>query len=179
MKKNLFITGNPRVGKTTLIKEICLPYREKIGGFYTEEFRQGDERWGFLLKTFSGEEIIFAQKRMSGDYRKGQAKLGKYGIDLAGLEKVGVKAMDEGLEKKDVIVIDEIGQMEIFSDKFREVLVKCLNSEKKVLATIRLHSQPFTDEIKKFANTEILTLDKENYPEVKRKAREWLEQILS
>jgi len=174
MKKNLFITGNPRVGKTTLIKEVCLPYWEKIGGFYTEEFRQGSERWGFVLKTFSGEEVVFAQKKM-----KGQAKLGKYGVDLEALEKVGVKAMEDALVKKEVIVVDEIGQMEIFSDRFREVLVKCLNSEKKVLATIRLHSQPFTDEIKKIANTEILYLKKENYLEVKLETRKWLEKVLS
>jgi nucleoside-triphosphatase THEP1 len=173
MKKNLFISGNPRVGKTTLIKEVCLPYWEKIGGFYTEEFRKEGERWGFLLKTFSNQEAILAQKKM-----KGQAKLGKYGIDLKALEKVGVEALEEALAKKEVIVIDEIGQMEIFSDKFREILVKCLNSEKKVLATIRLHSQPFTDEIKKFANTEVLYLNKENYPEIKLKTRKWLESIL-
>lgn len=172
MKKNLFITGNPGSGKTTLLKEVCLSYLDKIGGFYTEEFRQGNERWGFYLKTFSGEKVIFAQKKM-----KGQAKLGKYGIDLDALERVGVKAMEEALKNKELIVIDEIGQMEIFSDKFREVLVQCLNSPKKVLATIRFRAQPFTDEIKKFAETEILHLTKENYLEVKLKIKKWLENV--
>jgi len=37
MKKNLLITGQPRVGKTTLIKW-CLNYLEdNADGFYTEE----------------------------------------------------------------------------------------------------------------------------------------------
>jgi len=174
MKKNLFITGTPNTGKTTLIKEVCLPWLDDIGGFYTQELREKGERLGFILKTFSGEEIVFAKKGFKSKYR-----VGKYGVDIKALEKVGVKAMEDALNDKKVIVIDEIGLMEISSDKFRAVLVQCLNSPKKVLATIRFRAQPFTDEIKKMAETEVMYLSRENYLEVKDKIRKWLEKALS
>ncbi|MDI6641124.1 MAG: nucleoside-triphosphatase [Elusimicrobiota bacterium] len=199
-KKNVFITSNPAVGKTRLIKEVCMPYVEYLGGFYTEEIReepcerseggqklspqqlsnmaaQRPNKWqskrvGFKLKTFSGEEGILAYKGMKSQYR-----LNKYGIDLKVIEELGVKSMLAALQNKKVIVIDEIGTMECYSDLFRKTVVECLNSTKNVLATIRYKAQPFTDEVKRMANTELILLTTENYLELKQLLRSWLHRI--
>lgn len=169
MSKNLFLSGTAGVGKTTLIKEVTLPYRQKLGGFVTEEMRENGRRQGFVLKTFEGKEGVLALKGRSSPY-----KLNKYGIDLSVLEELGVKAMQEAAQTKELIVIDEIGSMEVISPLFREVLLKCLASPKRVLATIRAGAQPFTDEVKRFQNTEIIALTRDNYLEVKQEVVQWL-----
>ncbi len=172
--KNLFLTSNPGIGKTTLIKEVCLPFIKDIGGFYTEEIIGEGKRVGFKLKTFSGEEGILAQKGMKSQY-----KLNKYGIDIKVVENIGVSSIKKALLEKKLVVIDEIGTMECVSLPFREIVVECLNSNKNVLATIRYKSQPFTDEIKQFQNTEIILLTRENFYDVKMRVKKWLEKILA
>ena len=64
--------------------------------------------------------------------------------------------------------------METFSEPFRKTLLECLMSPKRVLATIRYNSQPFTDEVKRMNDTLMLHLAKENYQEVKSAVKEWL-----
>ena len=79
---------------------------------------------------------------------------------------------------KSLIVIDEIGSMEVMSERFRTVLLECLTSTKPVLATIRAASQPFSDQVKKFSDTQTLLLTKSNYAAVKQQVRKWLETQL-
>jgi nucleoside-triphosphatase len=106
---------------------------------------------------------------------KSPHKLGKYGVDLNALENVGVPALKLALMSKSVIVIDEIGSMEMMSERFRTILLECLTSTKPVLATIRTASQPFSDQVKKFSDTQTLQLTKANYASVKQQVRKWLE----
>ena len=105
---------------------------------------------------------------------KSLLKLNKYGVDPEVLEGLGAEALRKALKSKELIVIDEIGSMEIMSGVFREALMECLNSDKKVLATVRYNAQPFTDEIKKMGNTSLFTLSRENYLEVKKKVKGWI-----
>ena len=47
----VFLTGQPGVGKTTIIKEIAKTFPKKCDGFYTEEIRIGNTRSGFQIIT--------------------------------------------------------------------------------------------------------------------------------
>ena len=67
-----------------------------------------------------------------------------------------------------------ISHWEIVSELFRKTLMECLNSEKRILATVRYNAQPFTDEIKTMKNTAILVLSRENFIEVKNEAKRWI-----
>src|ERR1035438_5520221 len=79
------------------------------------------------------------------------------------------------LMSKDLIVIDEIGSMEMMSERFRTALLECLTSTKPVLATIRAASQPFSDQVKKFSDTQTIILTKSNYNQLKLHVRKWLD----
>jgi len=173
MTKNLFLTGKPASGKTTLIREVTLPRRQHLGGFYTEEIKEGNERRGFLLKAFDGREGILAQKGMQS-----ALKLNKYGIDRNVLEGIGIAALRDAMKSKEIIVIDEIGSMEVLSDLFRQQLLECLNSPKHVLATVRFNAQPFTDEIKKMTDTRLVYLSRGNAAAVKEEVVNWMDSIL-
>ena len=153
-----------------LLRETTLAKREHIGGFYTEHILAGRIRKGFMIRTFDGQDRMLASKGLKSPH-----KLGKYGVDLNALENVGVPALKLALMSKSVIVIDEIGSMEMMSERFRAVLLECLTSTKPVLATIRTAAQPFSDQVKKFSDTQTVVLTKSNYAAVKQQVRKWLE----
>jgi nucleoside-triphosphatase len=146
MKPKVLLTGRPGCGKTTLIKRVVDELARPAGGFYTEGIREAGARVGFKLVTLNGKEAVFAHV----DFKTRQ-RVGKYGLDLTALETVGVKAVREALHAKRLVVIDEIGPMEIRSPIFRDAVSEALDSPEAlgILATISARSLPFTDAIKK------------------------------
>jgi len=68
----------------------------------------------------------------------------------------------------DLIVIDEIGRMELFSPAFREAVERALDSPKLVLGTVMARSHPWVDAIKARSNVslvEVTTLNRSTLPE--------------
>lgn len=167
--KNLFIVGKPGVGKTTMVKEVTLPFREGMGGFYTEEIRETGKRLGFRICSLKGEKGIFAYKGMNSSCR-----LNKYGIDLAILETIGVKSLEEALLTSKIILIDEIGTMEFLSPVFPEIVQRCLDSPLRVLATFRWGTQLFSHNFSPRKDSLTIELTRENFLEVKAQIRDWL-----
>jgi len=163
MIKNIFITGLPGCGKTTLIKEILKELKIPAKGFFTEEIRKEGERVGFKIVTLSKKEGILAEKGFKSPYR-----VSKYGVILKDLEEIGIKEIEEGLKGDFLIVVDEIGKMELFSNKFREVILKALDSKNKILGTIMLKENQFCDKIKQRKDTKVFYLTRENREEVKK-----------
>ncbi len=151
--KNVLLTGRPGVGKTTLIRKISGSLNKKVGGFYTEEIRQDGVRKGFGIKTFDGREGILAHQNIKGRY-----KVSKYGINLQDLEGVAAASIEDAIAEDEVIIIDEIGKMELYSDKFRAAVIRALNSPKQVMATIGAQRHAFLDEIKRHPDVELITV---------------------
>jgi nucleoside-triphosphatase len=169
MVKNFFISGKPGCGKTSLIKEILKELEIPARGFFTEEIRKGGERIGFKILTLNGKEGILAEKGIKSSF-----KVSKYGVILKDLEEIGVKEIEEGLKENSLIVIDEVGKMELFSLKFRNILLAALDSKNKILGTIMLKPNPFCDQIKKRKDTKIFYLTRENFQEIKEKIKNLL-----
>jgi len=147
----ILITGKPGVGKTTLIGKIAERFtNKKVGGFYTDEIRENGIRVGFAIRTYDGKMGILAHIKI-----KSGPKVGKYGVDIASLEKIAVLALDEALKYSELIIIDEIGKMELYSDKFKNAVNRCFNSDKAVIATIMQNKNVFADNIKNRPDVEI------------------------
>jgi nucleoside-triphosphatase len=157
MAKRVLLTGQPGCGKTTLIKRVVNELARPAGGFYTEEIRQGGERVGFKIITLSGEESVFARV----DFKTPQ-RLGKYGLDLAALETIGVEALRTALRARQLVVIDEIGPMELRSASFRDVMNEALDADTRVLASITARSFPFTDAIKDRRDVTVIKVQRDN-----------------
>lgn len=139
----ILLTGPPGCGKTTLIKRVVNEVALPAGGFYTEEIREPGGRVGFKIVTLDGQEAVFAH----ADF-KTPKRVGKYGLDLSALETVGIDALRTAVRAQRLVVIDEIGPMEIRSALFRDVVNEVFDSGLPVLATISARSLPFTDAIK-------------------------------
>jgi nucleoside-triphosphatase len=121
---------------------------------------------GFMIRTTGGKEAVLAEKGL-----KSGRRLGKYGLDLRNLEETGVPALEHALRNSDIIVIDEIGKMELFSGRFRETVMKALDSPKKVVGVIHQSKQPFLDAIRARSDVLLLEVTGANNEEVWRKLK--------
>lgn len=143
VNQKILLSGRPGCGKTTLVKRLVNHFAQSAGGFYTEEIRDRGTRVGFKIATLDGDEVVFAHVEIESS-----ARLGKYWLDLPALEAVGVRAVREAVQRGRLVVIDEIGPMEIRSPVFRETVKEALDSKAPLPATIFARSLPFTDMIK-------------------------------
>jgi nucleoside-triphosphatase len=157
MDPKVLLTGRPGCGKTTLIKRVVNELSLPAGGFYTEEIRERGQRVGFKIITLDGKEAVFAHV----DFKSSE-RLGKYGLDLSVLETVAVAALHAAVRARRLVVIDEIGPMEIRSAMFRRVVNEALNSGAPVLATIVARPLPFTDAIKSRSDVSIVEVRVKN-----------------
>ena len=157
MTRKLLITGRPRSGKTTLIKRIVHKLALPAGGFYTAEIRERGQRVGFKIITLEDEEAVFAHVNF-----KTSERLGKYGLDLSALVTVGIETLRTALRARELVVIDEIGPMEIRSRIFRDVVSEALYSGVLILGTITTRPFPFTDTIKNRPDVTLIEVRSEN-----------------
>jgi len=162
MTLKLLLTGRPRVGKTTLICKVIAALGERAGGFYTDEARdESGRRIGFRITTLNGETGWLARLGSQEKYC-----LGRYGVDVEELERLGVSAVREALAEREVVVIDEIGPMEMFSPLFRQAVLDALASPKALLATVVARTHPFADRVKSAPGIRLITVTPENRNEL-------------
>ncbi len=152
----LLITGPPGSGKTTLTLhavEILRARNEVLAGFTTSEIRRGGRRTGFTITGLGGLERTLAVRDGKGP------KVGSYGVDVHAFEEVALLELENGIELGSTLVVDEIGRMELLSDRFRDLLPEIMSAP-RLLATIHMHADPATDEIKRRPDVVLLEVDR-------------------
>jgi nucleoside-triphosphatase len=154
---NIFITGNPRCGKSTLIQKVLEKISgKKVSGIITPEIRIHGERQGFkIIDLASRQEHVLA----SLNTERGPG-VSRYKVNIQGINLVIDKFL-ESYKDSDYVVIDEIGMMEFYSQKFRETIRVVLDSNKTVLATL---SKKFVKEYQ--SKGQIFYLARENFDEI-------------
>lgn len=127
---NIFVTGPSGCGKSTLIQQLVDHAAGDVAGIVTPEVRQNGQRRGFtMVDLATGEEATLASVDIS------PAVVGKYGVDLDGIEHI-VDLFLQSADTADVIFIDEIGPMELRSQRFQEAVRQVLTAEQPVVATL-------------------------------------------
>ena len=137
----ILLTGRPGVGKTTIVSRVYEHYSKngfKIEGLTTREVREGGARTGFMITDLaSGQEGWLAKKEVGTGPR-----VGSYVVVSDELEKIGVNALEHSMRgSADLVIIDEIGPMEMTSASFRNNISKVLNGSKTVVATVKFGSR--------------------------------------
>lgn len=136
MYSKILITGPPRCGKSTLIKKLISYYKSKnfiIEGFLTPEVQKEGKRIGFDIEDIqSGELSILAR---NGVYNT-KYRLGSYSIFIKEFDSYLKDLKSRNLQNIDLLIIDEIGKMELYSQLFLSFLKQMFNSKIKILATI-------------------------------------------
>jgi len=152
------ITGMPSVGKTTTLIKIIESLENHgytVQGMLTEPIIEKQKRIGFYVQDWqTKEKEIFAH--VDFDNRD---KIGDYGVDTSVLEKIGVPAIKKAIEDEEImiIVIDEIGKMEMLSEKFCEMVIEALDSDKPILVTLHKKSRtPLLQDVRRRDDIRIL-----------------------
>lgn len=161
---HLLIQGPPASGKTTLIKEV-IPYLVNKKGFYTEEVKDDDcRRVGFKVVTMDKKEVLFAHKSFNTHHR-----ISSYYVDIDLFDSLATKEIEESINSGcGLIIIDEIGKMELLSQRFKEACNRAFEL-RKVLATIPTMRLEYVENIKERKDVCTLTLDRDNFLDTKDK----------
>ena len=154
--RRIFLTGDPGSGKTNVVRKICHLLRsrgKKVGGMVSGEIREDGTRRGFMLEDIATHTFgILAHVTIHDGPR-----VGKYGVNLTDISRVGVTAIAGALSTADIIIVDEIGPMELCSTPFVAAVENVLGSSKAVVGTIHKRaSHPLVRSIKADPENEIL-----------------------
>jgi len=157
-----FITGEPGVGKTTLILRLYEKLKEngiECDGFISKDIREGNFRVGFIILDLKTKETaILASKRPDFE----GPRMGSYTINIKGIDEVAVKALERAFKSNCLIICDEIGTMELFSENFKRFIEEILRSKNDLLATLhRKHT--YYVEMVKTDEKELLFLTRNNW----------------
>jgi nucleoside-triphosphatase len=158
------LTGPPGIGKSTVVTKVIFSLRSEghaVGGCLTKERREagGRERVAFVLSDLmSGKEGELASIKGSLGPR-----VGKYRVNLATLSSIGAPSLTRAVAEADIIVIDEIGPMELTSTEFKRAAGECFASSKPLLAIVHQHlKDPLINSIREMTNKELIEVDLRN-----------------
>jgi nucleoside-triphosphatase len=159
------ITGKPRVGKSTIINKVIQRLKAAgvaVGGMLTADIHEGRQRVGFSIEDVStGKKGILAHVQ---SHQRGPT-VGKYTVNLTDLDAIGAHAITTALVQAKLIVIDEIGPMELKSTRFIDAVERALESDKPLLVSV--HQRSRHELVWRIKSTfEILEVTEENRDEL-------------
>jgi nucleoside-triphosphatase len=147
----ILLTGSPGCGKTTVIRRTVASLNRRAAGFYTEEVRDGKQRVGFDVVTLGGERGRLSRVGIPGP------NVGKYGVDVRSFERVGIAALERGLDDPEtLLVLDELGRMEFSSRRFVELLPEVFRAPNPLLGTIMRRAHPVADRYRARPGVEVV-----------------------
>ncbi len=156
------ITGLPNVGKTsTLIKIVKKLESEDftVGGMVTTPVEEGGRRVGVAVRDWRQDNQEVFSRLDWETKQKVETDEGVYHVKTEVLEAIGVKALREALEdpEVDILIIDEVGKMEMHSELFCDTVKEALDSDKPVLMTLHKKSRnPLLQDIRRRDDVRIL-----------------------
>ena len=157
MPARLLIEARPGAGKTTALGRLAERLRNDgvaPSGFLTREMREGGRRVGFEIETFCGERGLLAHVDIGGPPR-----VGRYGVDLDEFERLALPSLDA---RAGVVLIDELGKMELASERFRETVLALFDGDVPIVATVHTFRHAFTDALKARPDVSLLKLTRSN-----------------
>jgi nucleoside-triphosphatase len=150
------------MGKSTLFSKVILNLRSRgiiIGGCVTSEKRVSGQRVGFRIRDLLTDD----EGELASVTSKLGPRVGRYRVNLSDLSAVGGRALERAARDADLIVIDEIGPMELTSPDFRRSLRVCIDSEKPILAVVHERmNDPIIEELKSLSGEAPIVLGLEN-----------------
>lgn len=131
----IFYTGRPGVGKSTIVsrvKDIVERLGCRVGGFLAPESRgpSGGRVGFYIVDVATGERGWLARIGYPGP------RIGRYGVVVEDAVRIGVGALRRALREADVIVLDEIGPMELAVPELRSEIIEVLASDKPIVGVV-------------------------------------------
>jgi nucleoside-triphosphatase len=148
----------------------------KIGGMLSKEAREDGVRVGFEIIDFETKRRGWlAHVRQSNG-----PQVGKYRVNLADLESIGAVAIRNAIVNAKIVIIDEIGPMELHSSAFKEAVIEALGSGKPVIGVIHERAKDsLVNAIRKRDDTQIIQVSRTNREGIHILLLEKVNQLLS
>ena len=161
MASIVFLTGSPGVGKSRIVRNVVERLRlngVKVGGMTSADLRSGPTRIGFEIRDLlTGKVGVLAHVSQAAGPR-----IGKYRVNSEDLDSIGAQAILFAIKDADLIVIDEVGPMELTSRKFKDAVQAALVCGKPVLGTVHRNAQdPIVRAIKSGQGIEVIEVTHE------------------
>jgi len=156
----ILLTGPPQCGKTTVVQRVAARFAGRAAGFYTREVREFGRRVGFEIVTLDGRVAWLSHVDFGGPHR-----VGKYGVSLENLHRVGLPAL-EAAPGIHLIVVDEIGKMECLSPRFVAAMERLWAAAVPLIATVAEKGGGYIQRIKEKPDTILLTVTPANRDEL-------------
>jgi len=165
----LLLTGVPGAGKTTLLRKVAASLSgRRIAGFTTEEIRESGRRVGFRIVPLHGPGRVMAHV----DFQS-RRRVSNYGVDVAAIDTVveATLTVDAAVE---LYLIDEIGKMECFSERFTAAMRRLLDSTKRMIATVARKGGGLIADVKERPDVEIWEVTAANRDALVERVLHWI-----
>jgi nucleoside-triphosphatase len=186
--KNILLTGEPKSGKSYLLSKLIKSFLKnnkiKMKGIISSELQFNGIRVGIKIKNINKESEklmaikIFKNKKYNG---KNNKHLGSYQVDVNALEQIALPVFND-LRGCNLLIIDEIGKMELFSKKFEKQIKELFSKKQKllILAIVPISNDiPLVKKLKEKKDTEVFQLSKTNregiYQKIRRRVTKFVE----
>ncbi len=162
LKQIILLTGQSGIGKTSILHRTINKLKKRghiVGGVVCRGVREGGMRVGFeIMDLSSGQRGWLAHINQSTG-----PKIGRYTVNLTDIGVLGAGSIFDAVQNADVLVVDEIGPMELLSTTFSNALIQAIESGKPLLGTIPYNlCNSLVESIKTREDTEVIEVTSEN-----------------
>ncbi|MEM7813500.1 MAG: NTPase [Candidatus Aenigmatarchaeota archaeon] len=134
MNVKIFLTGAPGSGKTRLALAVMNELKKagkRVAGVISPEVRRNGKRWGFKIVDLASrtERVLASVEEPAGP------RVSRYRVNVSNIDAV-VASFEESWPTADIVLIDEIGKMELYSEAFAAMVERILRSDKAVIGVV-------------------------------------------
>lgn len=175
----LLLTGAPRSGKSSLIRKLAEASPGAAGIITVERRGPNQKRVGFDLQAVwcrPGRPLqVVEQAPLARVGYLSAIKVGRYGIDPAALE-LAVRALDSAMHEEVLVLIDEIGPLQICSPAFREAVDRAFDSRCALLGALSSQEDPYLAALRQRPGVRLLEVTPHNRVHLAEGLLPWLRQ---
>ena len=174
-KRHILLCGHRGVGKSTLIRKLLEDAGLPVYGFMTKSTHYRED--GYHDIYIHPAEVPEEQWIMTEENWIGDCNTRHRHINIDAFEQIGVPLL-RAAGKDGIIVMDELGFMEAQAPIFRSEVLKRMNEDAHIIASIKDRDDiEFINEIRACEKAQVYDIDKDNrdalYEELNAVVKAW------
>lgn len=160
MNNHIVFCGRRGAGKTTMIRQLTARITRPVYGFQTRIMQQTEDGFHRIYMYPAGS----VDGRMEADNHIGDCDTRRRSVHLSVFDDLGTRLV-ESAKPDGVLVMDEIGFMEIGAERFCRAVLAAVDSDLPILAAVKAGDlrAEFLDRIRYHPRTELFFLDRERF----------------
>ena len=153
-RKHLFLTGEKRVGKSTVLQRLLHNRDVEVRGFLTVRLRTPGGASIHMLRA--GREDAY-----TADNRLFVKENGVFVVNPANFDRIGCGILQE-MQSADIVLMDELGPAEGEAYAFQQAVLNRLDGDIPVYGVLQRGESAFLEAIKERPDVQIVTVTETN-----------------